>query len=101
MYNKPLIEVFPEKCRGCRRCEVTCSWDASLGTVNPRMAGIRIMKLEEEGKDYPVLNQQCLDQFCGKVSPGRGAEEEPLCVSTCLLGALKIAEEVNKKATRR
>ncbi|MTI82645.1 MAG: hypothetical protein FH756_01845 [Firmicutes bacterium] len=96
MYNKPMIEVFPEKCRGCRRCEVACSWDASLGTVNPRMAGIRIMKLEEEGKDYPVLNQQCLDQFCGKVSPGRGAEEEPLCVSTCLFGALKIAEEVSK-----
>jgi len=83
------IVVDEGKCRGCRRCEVACSWNDD-GMINPRLAGIQIWKLEETGKDYPVLNQQCLDNFCGKVSPRRKRENEPMCVTTCLFGALTM-----------
>lgn len=88
------IVTSPENCRGCRRCEVACSW-TQYGTVNPRTAGIRIWKLEEEGKDYPVFNQQCLDRFCGKASPLRKREDEPVCVTTCLFGGIRMAEGVD------
>lgn len=64
------ININPEKCRGCRRCEVACSWTPS-GRINPRLAGIRIWKDEGRGRDYPVINQQCLDNFCGKEHPAR------------------------------
>lgn len=93
MQGKPRIEVYPENCRGCRRCEVSCSW-TRYGTSNPRLSGIRIWKIEEEGKDYPVFNQQCLDSFCGKTHPERKRDDEPLCVTSCLFGGIKMAPEV-------
>ena len=83
------IIVHREKCRGCRRCEMACSWKSG-GLTNPRLAGISIWKTENEGKDVPVLNQICLDQFCGKEHPDKLGSGIPLCVSTCLFGALTV-----------
>jgi len=59
------IRINADNCRGCRRCEVACSWHGP-GPLNPRLAGIRIMKLEEGAKDQPVINMECLEHFCGK-----------------------------------
>ncbi|MBF7081726.1 hypothetical protein IT084_01855 [Desulfallas sp. Bu1-1] len=84
------IVTHPEKCRGCRRCEMACSW-TDQGLMNPRLAGIRIWKLEDEGKDYPVLNQQCLDNFCGKELREQKNTGIPACVGSCLFGALEMA----------
>ncbi len=83
------ISIFPENCRGCRRCEAACSWHHP-GPFNPRLAGINIMKLDEGGTDYPVINPECLERFCGKVDPKRKNDLEPACVSACLFGALKM-----------
>jgi len=91
MQAKPGIIVNSEKCRGCRRCEMACSWKSD-GLTNPRMAGIRIWKTEAEGKDTPVFNQICLDQFCGKEHPDKKGSGIPLCVTTCLFGALTVEE---------
>lgn len=86
------IVVKPENCRGCRRCELACSWTTD-GFSNPRMAGIRITKLEDKGKDYPVLNQQCEDNFCGKILPWQDPTlRVPRCVATCLFEALVMGE---------
>ena len=93
MNNAPFILINQEKCRGCRSCEVACAWRDS-GPFNPRLAGINIMKLENEGIDYPVINTECQENFCGKVSPGRTREYEPACVTACLFGALEINPEV-------
>jgi Fe-S-cluster-containing hydrogenase component 2 len=88
------IEVREERCRGCRRCEMACSWQEN-GVCNPKLAGIRIWKEEERGRDYPVLNQQCSESFCGREEPwsprGSGV---PRCVAVCLFGALELAQEV-------
>ena len=65
MANANSIKIIPENCRGCRRCEVACSWH-DPGPLNPRLAGIQIMKLDEGGSDYPVINMECLERFCGK-----------------------------------
>ncbi len=48
------------------------------------------MKLDEGGTDYPVINPECLERFCGKVDPKRKNDLEPACVSACLFGALKM-----------
>lgn len=89
MANVLSIKIVPENCRGCRRCEVVCSWHDS-GPLNPRLAGIHIMRLDEGGTDYPVINQECLETFCGKTGPRRKNEMEPACVSACLFGALQM-----------
>jgi len=92
MANVLSIKIIPENCRGCRRCEVGCSWHDS-GPLNPRLAGIHIMKLDEGATDYPVINKECLEKFCGKTGPRRKNEMEPACVSACLFGALQMIVE--------
>jgi len=51
------------------------------------------MKLDEGGTDYPVINKECLERFCGKINPQRKNEMEPACVSACLFGALQMMEK--------
>ncbi len=86
------IRITPENCRGCRRCEVACSWH-DPGPLNPRLAGIQIMKLDEGGCDYPVINMECLERFCGKRHPRNKTKQEPACVSACLFGCLQMNRE--------
>jgi len=89
MGNVLSIKIIPENCRGCRRCQVACSWH-DPGPLNPRLAGIQILKLDEGGSDYPVINMECLEKFCGKTHPRKKSGEEPACVSACLFGALQL-----------
>jgi Fe-S-cluster-containing dehydrogenase component len=89
MSNILSIQIEPENCRGCRRCQVACSWH-DPGPLNPRLAGINILSLDEGGTDYPVINMECFERFCGKQDPRRGNALEPACVSACLFGALKM-----------
>lgn len=90
-----IIAVYPDNCRGCRRCEMACAW-LGQSAANPRMAAIRVWKIEDSGKDYPVLGQQCLDTFCGKELPGQAGSKVPACVASCLFGALKINREATE-----
>ncbi len=92
MANALSIRITPENCRGCRRCEVACSWH-DPGPLNPRLAGIKVMKMDEGGCDYPVINMECLERFCGKRDPRSKTGQEPACVSACLFGALQIDRE--------
>ena len=84
------IKIKPENCRGCRRCQVACSWH-DPGPLNPRFAGINILRLDDGGMDYPMINMECLERFCGKQDPRTKNALEPACVSACLFGALEIA----------
>lgn len=88
MSNVLSIKILPEQCRGCRRCQLACSWH-DPGPLNPRFAGIRILSLDDGGTDYPVINMECLERFCGKQHPRRKNALEPACVSACLFGALE------------
>jgi Fe-S-cluster-containing dehydrogenase component len=89
MANVLSIKIVPENCRGCRRCAVACSWH-DPGPLNPRLAGINILRLDDGGTDHPLINMECLERFCGKQDPRRKNALEPACVSACLFGALEI-----------
>ena len=54
-----------ELCRGCRICEVTCSF-FNFGEFNPKKSRIRVTKLEEAGIDVPVVCRQC--EKCGPIN---------------------------------
>lgn len=74
-----IVLVEPEKCTGCRICEMICSFQNSNGnTFNPCQSNIRIIKTEERGVDLPVLCLHCQD---------------PLCVDICPMGAIKKTME--------
>lgn len=83
------IKINSDNCRGCRRCEMACSWQEN-GMINPKNAGIKIHILDEVGKHLPVLNQQCYEAFCGKEPKEVAGQGIPSCVFACAFDALTM-----------
>jgi Fe-S-cluster-containing hydrogenase component 2 len=68
MMDKKIIMVDPEKCTGCRNCELVCSVKHN-GVSNPSLARIHIVKWEKVGVYIPMSCQQCEDAPCMAVCP--------------------------------
>ena len=67
------IKVNPEKCTGCRICELICSADKH-SEFNPKRSRVRIVKMERFFIDIPTVCQQC---------------SKPLCLKSCDSGAIE------------
>lgn len=109
-----VLTVDPEKCTGCRICEIACSVNKE-GAANPRLSRIKVIKWEMEGFYVPMFCQQCEDPLCAAVCPvnavsrdeylGRVFVNEELCVgcraciSACAFGAVGYDQE-QKRALR-
>lgn len=68
----PYLATDPDKCTGCRACELACSL-VNTDTFNPRRARVRIYREEANGIDYPIVCKQC-------------ASDAP-CLTACPTGA--------------
>jgi Fe-S-cluster-containing hydrogenase component 2 len=68
--------INPDKCNGCRRCEVVCSF-VNHDECNPSLSRIKIVKVEKNGINLPMVCQHC---------------ETPVCMDVCPVNAL-IREE--------
>lgn len=102
-----MITLELEKCSGCSRCEVHCSFFHS-GKVGRSGARIKVVKVEEIGIDYPVVCQHCKERYCVKC-PEEAIEIGPLgqivvsptlctacgtCEIMCPIGAIQLFEEI-------
>jgi Fe-S-cluster-containing hydrogenase component 2 len=102
-----MITLELEKCSGCMRCEVHCSFFHS-GKVGRCGARIRTVKIEETGIDYPVVCQHCQERYCTKC-PEKAIEVGPFgqiivsptlctacgtCETMCPIGAIELYEEI-------
>ncbi|MFC1816345.1 4Fe-4S dicluster domain-containing protein [Thermodesulfobacteriota bacterium] len=105
-----LVEVFPDNCRGCRLCEMACSFhhEQECSTAKSR---IRILKDSEWAFDCPLLCIHCADSPCME-SCSTGAiyrdgatglvvvDAEACvgcgdCITVCPLHALLLDEEIS------
>lgn len=101
--SKKILVVDPEKCTGCRLCEIVCSVRHN-GVCNPVLSRIHIIKWENEGFYLPMHCQQCKEAPCMAICP-KGAiyrDDElgsvminydlcigcKMCVSACPFGAM-------------
>ncbi len=66
--DKKILTVDPEKCTGCRNCELVCSVMHN-GVSNPSLARIQIVKWENIGVYIPMSCQHCEDAPCMAVCP--------------------------------
>jgi Fe-S-cluster-containing hydrogenase component 2 len=104
MMDKKILTVDPEKCTGCRNCELVCSVRHN-GVSNPSLARIQIVKWEDIGVYIPMSCQQCEDAPCMAVCPKDAIYRDEdleririnhelcigckMCVAACPFGAAK------------
>ncbi|HNX92278.1 MAG TPA: 4Fe-4S dicluster domain-containing protein [Syntrophomonas sp.] len=63
-----VLFVEPEKCTGCRSCELICSF-IHAGEFNPLRSRISIIAFEKTGFSFPAVCQQCSVAACMEVCP--------------------------------
>ena len=110
------VAVIPERCTGCRVCELVCS-EAHEGVFQPSKARIQIVSFDETVQDVPIVCQQCADAPCQEACPQDAISRNPettavvvdrdlcimcgACVRACVIGLdqinpdLKLAIRLN------
>jgi len=63
-----VLFVEPERCTGCRSCELICSF-THTGEFNPLHSSVSIVAFEKHGYSVPVVCQQCSIAACMEVCP--------------------------------
>lgn len=67
MGRKTLV-VDPQKCTGCRQCEMVCSY-AHEGEYSPVLSRVRVVKFEERCLAVPTVCADCRRQVCLEACP--------------------------------
>ena len=102
-----MIRIHPEKCSGCTRCEVNCSF-AHTGAVSRSRSRVKVVKIEDAGIDYPVICRQCKERYCIRCPEsaieigelGQVIVSPTMCVSCgicetlCPVGAIELFDDI-------
>ncbi|MDP2644651.1 MAG: 4Fe-4S dicluster domain-containing protein [Desulfobacterales bacterium] len=98
------IRTKPEKCTGCRVCELICGF-TKHGEFNPRRSRIRVVKMERFLVDIPVVCRFCLKPVCVSSCPADALRQDhqhvihvdqklctgcELCIEACPFGAISM-----------
>ena len=104
MAQKKLI-LDPEKCVGCRTCEMVCSLRHNHG-CSPTRSRVRVVTVDTQDMSMPVMCQHCETPLCQKVCPANAISRDAttdamildtdkclgcqMCVYACPFGALSF-----------
>lgn len=62
------LTIEPEKCTGCKQCELACSW-IETGSFQPSKSVIRVHVFDEQVSFAPYACFQCEEAWCMKACP--------------------------------
>jgi carbon-monoxide dehydrogenase iron sulfur subunit len=74
--QEKVLVIDPEKCTGCRKCEMVCSV-FHYGTSDPSRSLIKVLKWEHIGFYLPVTCMSCEKPFCTEVCPAKACRIDP------------------------
>jgi len=104
------LMIKPEKCIGCRTCEIVCSF-GKMKAFNPKNSAVSVMAYEQAAVNIPVMCLQCEEPTCLKVCPMQAitrAEDGTviinddkcivckMCVNACPLGNITFSPVTRK-----
>ena len=104
------LMIKPEKCIGCRTCELICSFGHTQ-QFNPKLSAVTVMAYDEAAVAIPVMCMQCEEPSCMKVCPvgaisrnasGTIVMDESkcivckMCMSACPLGNISFSPITRK-----
>ena len=104
------LMIKPEKCTGCRTCEVICSWNRGKN-FNPRNSAVSVINCEEAVISVPMMCLQCEEACCVKVCPVKAMYKDEngvvkldaakcivckMCVNACPLGNVIFSQASRK-----
>jgi len=100
--------IQPEKCVGCRVCELVCSFH-HFKCFKKTLSAVAIIKYDEKSRDVPMVCEQCEDAPCANVCKVKAINKNEetgaweidyekcigckLCVSACPFGQIFFDEE--------
>lgn len=102
--------IAPEKCTGCRTCELACSFNKN-NEFNPKNAAITVISYDEAAISVPMMCMQCEDPSCMKVCPVSAISTNELgavviddgkcigckmCISACPVGNITYSSKEKK-----
>jgi Fe-S-cluster-containing hydrogenase component 2 len=105
-----ILMISPEKCIGCRTCELICSFNRDK-EFNPKHSAVSVISYEEALISIPMMCMQCENPSCMKVCPAHAIVKMDngavvidenkcigckMCVSACPLGNITYNSK-NKK----
>ena len=109
--SEKIILLNAEKCTGCRRCELVCSF-AKEKIFNPAQSRIRLLRIKESEKTVPIVCQQCVTPLCTYVCPTKAITKDEetglvthdpdlcigclMCFVACPIGGISINPETRK-----
>lgn len=62
------LSIHPEKCTGCKQCELACSW-VQTGAFQPSKSLIRVHVFDEQASFAPYTCFQCSEAWCMQACP--------------------------------
>lgn len=105
------IVISPDKCTGCRTCELVCSFRRS-DSFNPKDSAISVLAFDEVGLQVPMTCLQCDDPHCAVVCPVNALEKDEatgvvsydkekcigckMCVSACPFGNMTYSPRLKE-----
>ena len=102
------LTVIPERCSGCRLCELACAINA-FGVNNPKKAKLRVFSLYPHPViKKPIVCNQCRIPKCSENCPTGAIYIEDgivkidektcsscqMCVTSCPFGAIFVHQEI-------